>query len=62
MLLYRSYVSPAVSQIEREGTEYLNIDARSREKNQYLDKVMGEMSIGGGDGRDDDLLDLMDQA
>ena len=50
-----------VSQIEG-STEVVNIDARSRGKNQYLDRVMGDLSIGANSGKDDDLLDLMDQA
>lgn len=50
-----------VRQIE-EGTEFLDIDARRRTKDRYMDQVMADLNIGDGDGRDDDLLDLMDQA
>lgn len=57
---FRSYVSP-VAQMDKDSTEYLDIDARKREKNQYLDKVMNDMSIG-GESKDLDLLGLMDEA
>ncbi|KAF6028871.1 OSCP1 [Bugula neritina] len=58
-----NYVSPVANQIQQEGTEFVEIDARKRTKDKYLDRVMGEMNIsGGGASGDDDLLDLMDQA
>ena len=57
----RSYESPVVGQLEQENIEYVNIDARHSE-HRYLSKVMGDMNIGASKGRDDDLLDLMDQA
>ena len=47
--------------MDKDSTEYLDIDARKREKNQYLDKVMNDMSIG-GESKDLDLLGLMDEA
>ncbi|XP_067941716.1 protein OSCP1-like [Watersipora subatra] len=56
-----SYESPVVGQLEQENIEYVNIDARHSE-HRYLAKVMGDMNIGASKRRDDDLLDLMDQA
>lgn len=57
----RNYVSP-IAQMENEGIEFMNIDARNRGRNQYLDQVMGDLNVSGGAGGDDDLLDLMDKA
>lgn len=51
-----------IAQMDKEATEYVNIDARGRDRNQYLDQVMGDLNISAGAGGDDDLLDLMDQA
>lgn len=48
--------------MENEGIEFMNIDARNRGRNQYLDQVMGDLNVSGGAGGDDDLLDLMDKA
>jgi len=56
-----NYVSP-IAQMENEGIEFMNIDARNRGRNQYLDQVMGDLNVSGGAGGDDDLLDLMDKA
>lgn len=50
-----------MNQIE-EGTEVVNIDARSRAKSRYMDQVMADLNIGDNDSQDDDLLDLMDRA
>lgn len=56
----RNYES-VIGRPEKDVT--IDIDARKRGKDQYLDRVMGEMNIGGSaSGADDDLLDLMDQA